>query len=77
MAYLEGRKKGHVLFNKIFNTFFLWLYAIGNMVTGHSVSKRGNPLPELRGLLFLISSKDLLYAPSHRQNSPYLSVLGH
>ena len=35
------------------------------MVEDHSDSERGNPLPPLHGLLFLISSKGL-YTPSDR-----------
>ena len=40
------------------------------MVNDHSNSERGNPLPP-HGLLFPISSKGFLYAPSHRQDSTY------
>ena len=42
------------------------------MVKDHSDSEIGNPLPPLHGLLFSISSKGLLYAPSHRQDNIYL-----
>ena len=39
------------------------------MVKDHSDSERGNPLLPLHGLLcFQLSPKDLLYAPSHRQD---------
>ena len=37
------------------------------MVKDHLNRKKGNLLPPIHGLLFLISSKGLLYAPSHRQ----------
>ena len=40
------------------------------MVKDHSDSEKGNPLPPHR-LLFPINSKELLYAPSHRQDSTY------
>ena len=40
------------------------------MVKDHSDSEKGNPLPP-HGLLFLISSKVLLYASSHRQDNTY------
>ena len=40
------------------------------MVTDHSESERGNPLPP-HGLLFPITARALLYAPSHRQDSTY------
>ena len=40
------------------------------MVKDHSDSERGNPLPP-HGLLFPISTRVLLYAPSNRQDSTY------
>ena len=64
------RKEGNVLFNDALNTFYLRLYGVRRMVKDHSDSERGNPLPP-HGLLFLISSKVFLYAPSHRQGSTY------
>ena len=39
------------------------------MVKDHS--ERGNPLLPLHGLLFLLTARDLLYAPSHIQDSTY------
>ena len=33
------------------------LYGVGHMVKDHSGSERGNPLPPLHGLLFLIRNK--------------------
>ena len=44
------------------------------MVKGQSNSTRGNLLPPLHGLLFLISGKGSLYAPSHRQDSTYHGI---
>ena len=64
--------EGNVLFNDALNTFYLWLYGVRYMVKDHSDSEKGNPLPP-HGLLFLINSKVLLYAPSHRQDSTYHS----
>ena len=32
------------LFNDALNTFYLWLYAIAQMVKDYSDSERGNPL---------------------------------
>ena len=61
----EGRKEGNVLFNDTHNTFYLQLYGVRHMVKDHSDSEKGNPLPP-HGLLLPISSKVLLYAPSHR-----------
>ena len=52
------RKEGNVLFNDALNTFYLRLYGVGHMVKDHSDSERGNPLPSLHGLLFLINSKN-------------------
>ena len=57
-----------VLFNNALNTFYLRLYGVGHMVKDHSDSEKGNPLPP-HGLLFPISSKASLYAPS--QDSTY------
>ena len=51
-----NRKEGYVLFNDALNTFYLRLYGIGHMVTNHSDSERGNPLPPHR-LLFSINSE--------------------
>ena len=47
---------GNVLFNDALNTFYLQLYGVKHMVTDHSDTDRGNPLPP-HGLLFPISSK--------------------
>ena len=68
-----GRKEGNVLFNDALKTFYLRLHGVGHMVKDHSDSKRGNPLSP-HGLLFLINSRVLLYAPSHRQDSTYDSL---
>ena len=67
---MEGRKC--VFFNDVLNILYfrLGLYGVGHMVNDHSDSERGNPLPP-HGLLFPISSKVFLYAPSHRQDSTY------
>ena len=46
------------------------LYAVGLMVKDHSDSERGNPLSP-HGILFRISARVILYAPSHRQDSIY------
>ena len=51
-------KEGNVLFNDALNTFILQLYkyGVGHVVKDHSDNERGNPLPPLHGLLFLIRS---------------------
>ena len=54
--------------------FYLRLYGVGHMVKNHSDSEREIPLPPLHGLLFSISSKDLLYVPSYRQDiTPFIT----
>ena len=56
-----------------YSTHYLRLYGIGHMVKDHSDSERGNPLLPYE-LVFSISSKGSLYAPSHRQDSIYHSL---
>ena len=66
------KKEGNGLFNDAINTFCLRLYGIRYiMVKDHSDSQRGNPVPRLNGLLFLISSKGSFI--SHKQDSIYQS----
>ena len=38
-------KEGHFLFNDAFNTFYLRLYGVRDMVKDHSDSEKGNQLP--------------------------------
>ena len=45
------------VFNDTLNMFYLWLYGICHMGIDHSYNEKGNPLPPLYGLLFLISSE--------------------
>ena len=52
----KERKERNVLFNNSLNTFYLWLYGIRHMVKDHSDRERGNLLPPLHGLLFLINN---------------------
>ena len=51
----------------MYSTHFIYSY----MVKDLSYSKRENPLLQLYGLLFLISCKQSLFAPSVRQDSTY------
>ena len=44
------------------------------MVKNYLDNEMENPLQALHGLLFLISSKGCLYAPSHREESTYHSL---
>ena len=69
---IEGRKE-MLFFNGTLNTFYLRLYNVRHMVKEHSDSERGNTLPPLHGLLFLVA-RVLLHAPSHRQDSTYHSL---
>ena len=58
MTVVEREKERNVLFNDALNTFYLRLYGVRHMVTDHSDSKTGNPLPP-HGLLFPISDRSL------------------
>ena len=69
----ERERTENVLFNDTLNTFYLQLYGVEHMVKDHSDSERGNPLLQ-HGLLFLIRTMVLLYAPSHRQDKTYHSL---
>ena len=44
------------------------------MVENHSDSEKGKPLVPLGIVVFLLPSRDLLYAPFYRQNSTYHSL---
>ena len=50
-------KEGNVLVNDALKTFYLRLYCVGHIVKNNSDSERGNLLPSLHGLIFLISNK--------------------
>ena len=69
---IEGRKE-MLFFNGTLNTFYLQLYYVRHMVKDYSDSEKGNTLPPLHELLFLVA-RDLLHAPSHRQDSTYYSL---
>ena len=56
--FSRRRKKRNVLFNNALNTFYVWLYSFRLVIKDYSNYKRGNLLPPLHGLLFLISSKE-------------------
>ena len=49
---LEERKDGNVLFNDVFNTFYLCLYGIGYVIKDHLKSERGNLLQSTWATLF-------------------------
>ena len=57
------------------STHFIYSYIASDMVKDYSNGEREDTLLlSLHGLLFLISSKGFLYAPSHRQDSAYQSL---
>ena len=64
------RKEGNVLFNDTLNTFYLRLYGVRHMVKDHSGREKGNLLSSHR-LLFQLTARVLLYAPTHRQDCTY------
>ena len=70
----DQRKERNVLFNNAINTFYLQLYGIRHMEIENLYSKRGHTLLPLHELLFLIT-RDILHAPSHRQDSTYHNSL--
>ena len=53
LLHEEGRKEGNVLFNDVFNTFYLRLYGVGHMVKDHSNSERGNSHGLLLGFFYM------------------------
>ena len=73
LLLLHCEKEGNVLFNDALNTFYLRLYGVRHMFKDHSDREKGNLLPPHR-LLFLLTARVLLYAPSHRQDSTYHSL---
>ena len=64
-----GRKEVVILFNDALKTFYLRLYCVRHMVKDHSDSERGNPLTSPHGYFFRLAARDILYSPSHRQDS--------
>ena len=58
----NGRQKGNVSFNNALNTFLFTLYGIRHIVKEYSDKERENLMPPLQ-------ARDILYAPSHRQDS--------
>ena len=55
-------KERNALFNNAFNTIYLWLNGIEHMVNNPSYCH------------FQLAAKNILYAPSYRQDSTYLSL---
>ena len=72
---MEGRKEGNVIFNDMFNTFYLWLYGVRHMIKDHSDSEREETCwHHYKGYSFRLAARVLLYAPSHRQDNTYHSL---
>ena len=60
-----------ILFNDAVNTFYLRLYGIGHMVSGHSDSERGTRWLHYMDYSFWLAARVILYALSHRQDITY------
>ena len=60
MSRKECERERNVLFNDAVNTFYLRLYGVRHMVTDHSDSEKGNPLPPHRPL-FSIKLQGFFY----------------
>ena len=58
-------------FNDAFNTFYLRLYSIRQMVNDHSDREREETCCHDMGYSFRLTARVLLYAPSDRQDSTY------
>ena len=66
-------KEGNVFFNDALNTFYLQLYDVRHMVKDHS-DRREETCCRHMGYSFRLTTRVLLYAPSHRQDSTYHSL---
>ena len=60
------------IFNDALSTFSFWLFDIRH--GKGPLSKIGNPLLLQMGYSFLLTARDCLYAPSHRQDIIYHSL---
>ena len=59
---IEGYGRKEMFYLTTHSTHFIYLYGVGiKIVYDHSGTERGNPLPLLHGLLFLINSKNSFY----------------
>ena len=65
------KKDGNVLFIDTTQHNLIQLYGVGYMIKDHSDSKRGNPCHHYMGYSFQLTARDLLYAPSDRQDNTY------
>ena len=70
------RKEVNVLLHDVLIPIYLRLSGAKHLVKDQSESETVNPLPPLHGLLFLISSKGLLYALFHSQDSSHKGLSG-
>ena len=69
----QGRKEWNVLFNDALNTFYLRLYGVRHMVKDHSDSEKETRCRHI-GYSLRLTTRVLLYAPAHRQDSTYHSL---
>ena len=65
----DQMKEENVLFNDALNTFNLRLYGVRHMVTDHSDSEMGKPLPQID--YCRLAARVILYALSHRPDNTY------
>ena len=65
----DQMKEGNILFNDALNTFNVRLYRVRHMVTDHSDSEMGNPLPQID--YCRLAARAILYASSHRPDNTY------
>ena len=70
---VKGRME-FFLFNDALNTFYLRLYVVGHMVKEHSNREKETCCHHYMSYSFQLAARDLLYAPSHRQDNTYHSL---
>ena len=56
----KGRKEGNVLFNDTFNTFYLRLYGVRDMVTDHQIAREETRCHHI-GYSFCLAARVLLF----------------
>ena len=69
----EG-KEGNVLFNNALNTFYLRLYGVRDIWLRTILIVRKETRCRHIGYSFQLTTRVLLYAPSHREDSTYHSL---
>ena len=64
---MKGGRK--FLVNDVFKTFYLQLYGVRHLVKDHSAREKTHCCH--MGYSFRLAARNILYAPSHRQDSRY------